>query len=116
MAIIARCRKPPLSWWAYSSTRFRPPHAHQPQQLDGRAGPFGLILRRKPNRLADLVTGGVHRAEQGHRLLEDEPDPTTIDRPHLGAISLEFHQIDRGLTVSLHLLASYGLLSSTHSR
>ena len=79
----------------------RPRHSHQPQQLDG-AGTSRLRAHRlvQPNRLDDLVTDGVHRAERGHRLLEDEPDLAAVDRPHLRAIGLELHQIDRALSSS----------------
>ena len=54
----------------------------------------------QPDRLDDLVTDRVHRAERGHRLLEDEPDLAAVDRAHLGAIGLELREIDRVVAFS----------------
>ena len=87
IAIIARCRRPPLSWKAYSSTRRSGrgmPTSRSISIARSRASRL-LDVLVQPDRLDDLVADGVHRAERGHRLLEDERDLAAADRPHLRA-------------------------------
>ena len=73
----------------YSSIApLRARNADHAQQLDrrGRAPPSWSASVCSADRLDDLVADGVHRAERGHRLLEDQRDLAAADRAHLAAV------------------------------
>jgi hypothetical protein len=64
------------------------------QHLDAALSRFlagDLVVQQ--HRLDDLLAHGVHRAERGHRLLEDEADVAAPDRAHLTAVGLQLHEI-----------------------
>src|SRR5260370_132055 len=64
-----------------------PSDAHAREQLDGaQACRFMRQLLVQADRLDDLVADRVHRAEGGHRLLENEPDLAATDLADLLAV------------------------------
>ena len=88
IAIMARWRRPPLSWLESWSTRCSGEDTPTRRSISivfvARLAPADLLVEH--DRLDDLVADRVHGAERGHRLLEDERDLRPADRPHLGAV------------------------------
>ena len=88
IAIMARWRRPPLSWLESWSTRCSGEDTPTRRSISiafARAS-RRLDLLVEHDRLDDLAAHGVHGAERGHRLLEDEGDLRPADGPHLGAV------------------------------
>ena len=50
--------------------------------------------------LADLVADGVQGRQRRHRLLEDDGDLATADRPHLRSGAVELDDVDLGSVVA----------------
>jgi hypothetical protein len=84
MAIIARWRMPPESWWGVvPGAQARLGHADPPQHLHGAlARRLAVQLLVQEQRFADLPADGHDRVERGHRLLEDHRDVVAADGPH----------------------------------
>ena len=95
MAIMARWRRPPLSWFESWSTRCSgedtPTRRSISMVLRARLAPVHVLMEH--DRLGDLVAHRVHGTERGHRLLEDEGDLRPADGADLGAIRGELGQI-----------------------
>src|SRR5215469_10621872 len=48
----------------------------------------------KTQRFADLVANGMQRRQRGHRLLENNRNPTAADRSHRRAVARQLGEID----------------------
>ena len=66
------------------------------QHLDRLLARLGFVhVAVQQDRFDDLVADGVHRAERGHRLLEDHGDLAAADGAHLAAVWVQLGQVDR---------------------
>jgi hypothetical protein len=88
MAIIARWRMPPDSWWGYSSSRFSAAGMRTRSQHLERAGPrLGRPAPDAAHGLGDLFADPQRRVERGHRLLKDHRHPPAADLAQVSAAS-----------------------------
>ena len=86
MAIMARWRMPPESWWGYSWARFSGLGIWTFRSISTALLP--ALPRAHPTvkheHLRDLIAHGVDRVEGGHGLLENHGDAVAADVAHLG--------------------------------